>query len=129
LGKGLRKENDSNQIEKPLMTRHTDPDNLPEIPQRIQKGATLLDQKLPNWHLQINLEHFHMNWCFSCIIGQLFTEGYIQGITSLGLNLTNIDDSQQEHGFEAYGYEDTEKEYQQLTNAWLIEIVKRRQAA
>jgi hypothetical protein len=112
------------------MTRNTDPNNLPAIPTRIQKGAALLDLKIPNWHLQIDLETLNMNWCYACIIGQLFPHpiGYTEGILSLGLNYTHKDDSQQEHGFEAYGFGDQEEEYNELTEAWKTEILRRRAA-
>jgi len=50
-------------------------DLAPETVQaRVARGAALLDEKLPGWDQRIDLDRLNLGDCFTCILGQLFTD-------------------------------------------------------
>lgn len=84
------------------------------IPEEIENGMKLLDEKVPGWRKRINLDELNMqsyiyaNGC-GCILAQLFDD-YGVGIDELGL----IDPQTKQYGFDVYDAVD----YPVLTGAW-----------
>ncbi|TYB69657.1 hypothetical protein FXF51_05715 [Nonomuraea sp. PA05] len=45
-----------------------------DIPERVARGAALLDEKRPGWWQRIHLDTLNINDCGECVIGQLYTD-------------------------------------------------------
>lgn len=52
---------------------------------RVDKGIAFLDEKVPGWRDKINRETLEVYSPCSCIIGQLYSGHYCQGLTQLGI--------------------------------------------
>lgn len=86
------------------------------------KGAAVLDEKFPNWWVNIDLDTLSLSSGTDCILGQQF------GSFDAGLN-TFSGLSATEHGWQA-GYHDDAQvyvDYEHLNPAWR-EVVEQRQA-
>lgn len=97
------------------------------IPEEIENGMKLLDEKanellgVEDWRLMINLSTLNMQFCGSCILGQVFGY-YFDGLVELGI-LT--EDEALEYEYEAQGiakslgfHADNSEKWEELTNQW-----------
>lgn len=99
-----------------------------EIAERITKGVTLLDLKVPGWADKIDLGAFSFPEIDRCVIGQLFN-GWFTGLDKLLPGRTELACE--------YGFDMTVDEYRspqggamlrEFHDAWVI-IISDRQAA
>ena len=77
--------------------------------ERAEKGAALLDERLPGWRTQIDVDGLELRWCSACVLGQLFGD-YDRGVAALGLTKQE----EREYGF----WVPRESWYTRLTEAW-----------
>lgn len=97
------------------------------IPERVAKGAALLDEKLPGWVDRIDLDRLNVQSGCDCILGQEFSgsatedaPGFVIGLFGLfGGELTEA----MLHGFTIGGGYDT---FPALTREWRRVILARR---
>jgi hypothetical protein len=54
------------------------------LEQRVQRGAQLLDEKVPDWRSKIDVERLDISDFRDCILGQLFGS-YRTGLREMGL--------------------------------------------
>lgn len=78
---------------------------------RVERGAKLLDEKLPGWDEQIKLKKLDMTSETQCILGQLYC-GYLLGLNALGVNGLR------------YGFDGASGE--ELAKAWKDEVLDRK---
>jgi hypothetical protein len=90
------------------------------IAERVQAGATLLDEKRPGWWQDVSISNLAMSLGRSCVLGQLFGSFY-DGQDDLDLS---VEDSVK-HGFDR----SSDLEYTALGNAWKALIRERRSQA
>ncbi|MEK7583502.1 MAG: hypothetical protein AAB483_03845 [Patescibacteria group bacterium] len=90
-----------------------------EIDERVQRGAALLDKRVPGWVMRINLETLDIGESQFCVLGQLF-KSYSNGFQALG-----IPGGAGIHGFNSIGGKSAE--YALLNPAWKCLIKRRRQ--
>ena len=62
--------------------------------EKAEKGAALLDERLPGWRKMVAPESLQLRWCSTCVLGQLFGD-YERGVNALGLS----DAEAREYGF------------------------------
>lgn len=87
--------------------------------ERVQRGARLLDEKVPEWFNKIDIETLNIASCLKCVLGQLFGYFSDESLNRLGLTLYSHDDI--EHGFLSQdGFNKT------ITLLWIEEIKQRR---
>lgn len=55
------------------------------IERSVRRGALYLDRINPGWHSLIDLDNFSIGTYERCVLGQLHTGGYQQGMAVLGL--------------------------------------------
>lgn len=91
------------------------------IETRVNRGAALLDEKVPGWWERIDLEQLQLSSCIRCVLGQLFGI-YGQGIRELGDSIRLVADAIR-HGLFVFDAAD----YEPLTAAWKQLIQQRRQ--
>lgn len=84
--------------------------------ERVQKGASFLDEHEPDWAEKINPDNLDMSSTNLCVIGQTF------GSWSPALKSLNIDE--QEYGFDLM-YGDHGEDWKTLDALWLKEVKKR----
>ena len=80
-----------------------------------ERGAKLLDEKLPGWATQIDLDTLDLWSPKTCILGQLYAD------FEVGLQVTDTDGNAVKHGF-VPGIGIRERD---LRHAWQFEITKR----
>jgi hypothetical protein len=100
------------------------------IPERIARGAALLDEKLPGWVDQIDLDRLDLGSPCRCILGQTWDGGTIPGYSRFETHANALglgDDEEIEHGFNASGgdYFEDAPEYRALTAEWKRVILAR----
>jgi hypothetical protein len=49
---------------------------------RVKRGAEVLDAVRPDWHHEIDLDHFDVGSGWNCVLGQLYG-GYYAGLLAL----------------------------------------------
>lgn len=101
-------------------------ENTDTIEQRVEKGAKLLDGKIPDWFKEIDTGVLHIGSLFDCIMGQLACKrhsSFARLTIDFGLEHCSDDVA---HGFDADAalYEHDEQ-IAQLNTAWKAEIGKR----
>lgn len=85
----------------------------------VKLGAKLLDEKYPNWYIEIKLKKLSMSDIDNCILGQLFGS-YFFGIKVLGIDA-------EKSGFTIINANPiTKSEWKPLNKAWKKQIKKRR---
>jgi hypothetical protein len=99
---------------------------MPEsIKKRVARGAALLDEKSPGWHLKIYPSVLKMSSCFNCVLGQACGGFGPEAFDGLGI----------EYPEDAvpYGFDFDPKsnnsyhEYTALREAWIREVERRRE--
>lgn len=110
----------------------------PTIAERVARGAALLDEKLPGWDKDINLDRLDLSSSCRCVVGQLFVSNrlarvarllgetltpYAGGLITLGLGLDGED---YDYGFDKA---DEAGNYELLTAEWERLILARRAGA
>ena len=50
------------------------PEDLATFTERVQRGALLLDEKIPGWYAKINLDRLDLENTENCVLGQVFDE-------------------------------------------------------
>jgi hypothetical protein len=97
----------------------------------VGRGAALLDEKLgPDWIWRVNLDRLRLNDCLRCVLGQL--GNFSDNCRTFGFAdkegkflWTRIG----EYGFglrEGVGDDDIDMLWDNLTNTWKLEILRRR---
>ena len=86
---------------------------------RVERGAALLDKRMPGWAERIDLEMFVLADCKRCVLGQLGGH-YWGGLDEL--KLSSRDGA--EHGFDVYAPET----HDALEQDWRLAILSRRSA-
>lgn len=84
-----------------------------DITERVRRGATLLDQRIPGWREKISVDHLRMANCVNCVLGQLFGD-FLTGRETLAIDA-------KAHGFQS-NFPHTTAEYAALQTAWLAEL-------
>ena len=56
------------------------------IKQRVLTGIKFLDRKVPNWREKVSVRYLHMQYCDSCILGQIFGS-FAKGMYKLNLSV------------------------------------------
>ena len=94
--------------------------NTQKLESAVAQGAKLLDDRVPNWREEIDIDKLNMGSCLRCVLGQIYGE-YEDGIDALNLDRTKDEDLK--HGFDAIG------SYGQdiIRESWIAEINKRTQ--
>ncbi len=100
---------------------------------QIERGAKLLDEKLPDWFWRVNVQKLKLSWCQSCVVGQLFAAKCIYDFDiacgSLGLIGHSVTDP---HSFADHGFSlppPFKVGWETLTAEWKQYILQRREAA
>ena len=93
---------------------------MPTITERVERGAALLDEKMPGWWQRVDLGRLDIESGCNCVIGQLGS--YPETSEGFGL-LSSLDDFT--HGFDGGEPDD----YRALTKAWRDLILARYVAA
>lgn len=100
--------------------------------EQIEKGAKLLDEKLPEWLEKQKLSKLNLRMPCNCILGQAYPEkNYSNALWDLFPGQYDQLQASIEHGFsinnkrERTDEEDTQ-EWRQLTNEWKSYIIERR---
>lgn len=108
------------------------------IPTRVARGVALLDEKLPGWHLRIDVARLNLCSACNCILGQEFaTHEDVDGPAWTGFDVgvrevLNGDVHQaSEYGFDADGFslEGEGRDFVALTAEWRRVILARRGGA
>jgi len=113
---------------------------MAEISERVQKGAELLDEKVPGWADRIDITRLTISSSTDCVVGQLYAGrgGYLHGLDELGIGFGtyNVDKDDEDykdqdqdqdvaHGFDYNRFGDRE-----LLNAeWRTAVANRREKA
>ena len=87
-----------------------------ELTEAVERGAALLDEKMPGWESRIDVQRLNIASANDCIIGQLYGR-YWLGCDSLDLNY---------FGGAALGFFGTIIQMDVLTEAWRRLIAERR---
>lgn len=104
---------------------------LPPIPDRVEAGVRLLDERIPGWEDRIDLDRLELASACRCVLGQLHLDqvsdpnlAYVQGKWSLYLG----DDEAIAGGFNISdpNGEPGDLEFDLLTAAWRNRIEARR---
>lgn len=90
-----------------------------DMRQRVNTGATLLDQHEPGWASRIHTARLDLWSTADCVLGQLYGDGYNEGLAILLGDEAKAAD----HGFDTLG---TGESYDALTYAWFQAIDERR---
>lgn len=89
------------------------------LAERVDLGATLLDEKKPGWHEEINTDTLAIHLADHCICGQLFGS-FIVGRQFLGIP---------RGGGDQYGFNAPQNSYTDLKNLWVEAIDARKLGA
>lgn len=95
-----------------------------DINERVSRGVELLDEKVPQWWNDIDIDDLDMCNPHFCILGQLFDQDYSGGREALGIAFGCGD----QFGFdvsdeEIEDYEDHEDDFwNELRSTWIKEI-------
>ncbi len=89
------------------------------IVERVNKGVALLDAHFGfYWRARIDPDRLDMTDPYTCIIGQLWYDNYVEGVVDLGLPGNWV--AQIDHGFDIDGTNSTYVEYAKALKAeWL----------
>lgn len=87
----------------------------------VERGAALLDEKVPGWEAKIDLDTLDLYVPCKCVLGQLFGRG--DSAYTHGLHMLNLFGFKEEiaHGFEAR----STGTYTSLTTRWR-RVIRRR---
>lgn len=105
-------------------------ERVPEdVPTRVARGVSLLDERKPGWVGLIDLSQFDISRTDSCILGQLYKDqgedsGFYNGLHALGLDM--FDDAGADEGFDNY-YDRKQDEFPELQKEWVRVITVLRQ--
>jgi hypothetical protein len=95
-----------------------------DIPARVARGATLLDEIRPGWWREINDDELDMQWCQECILGQVFGN-YFLAFSQLPIPRFNAP----MFGFDLPVKVAVKGTWEELATAWRAEIARRADAA
>jgi hypothetical protein len=93
----------------------------PTVAERVNAGATWLDQREPGWADRIDLDQLDLGSDCRCILGQLH-DNYGDGIDALGIHF--LSGQTMQFGFNAWNLGGGE--FDELTAAWRELISQRR---
>lgn len=97
------------------------------IEESVALGAALLDERLPGWSEQVEIEELNMVSGAYCVLGQVFGD-YLDGVADLwesAMNDVHRTDLAIEHGFDTEGGND---DYELLRAEWTEQVARRRLA-
>jgi hypothetical protein len=89
------------------------------VAERAERGAALLDERMPGWWQHIDLDRLDIDSPCDCVAGQI--GGYTEILQALGLD----DGAEYDYGFDGGSFASTRA----LTPAWRDLILARRAAA
>jgi len=93
---------------------------LPKTIPRIERGAALLDDKVPGWQDKIDLATLDMSNCANCVVGQVYGD-YDLGLAEL--------DGEAQRQPSRYGFAALPTEmFDTLTDKWRAFLERRRNA-
>ena len=92
-----------------------------DVPTRVAKGVSLLDERKPGWERLIDLSRFDISMTDCCILGQLYENtgedaGFYLGLHALGLDA--FDEAGADEGFDNY-YDREQDEFPELQKEWV----------
>jgi hypothetical protein len=97
--------------------------------EKVELGVSLLDEKVPDWHIKINLKNLDMEWPDRCVMGQIGNGDMVNGLHTVGIYDVAL--PMANWGFdvtrEAWDI-DPKGSYEELTNIWKEIINERRNA-
>jgi hypothetical protein len=93
--------------------------------ERVQRGANLLDERVPGWATRVNLYTFDITSAKDCVLGQVYsTDAYDEAL----LEADSTNEKAVEYGFEMTvtvtggpagpGYPSFDAERDELNNLW-----------
>lgn len=82
---------------------------------RVERGAALLDEKVPGWAARVDVDTLALFDCTFCVLGQLFGD--------FGDGLDELDITGAPHGFSC-----PDIDYPRLEQDWRLAILSRRTA-
>lgn len=81
----------------------------------VERGAALLDEKLPGWENDIDLEKLDLAHDCKCVLGQLNGGDYYRGTRRIGLETWN---DERTYGFVPQTPIGQRRRWENLTDAW-----------
>ncbi|GAA4626729.1 hypothetical protein GCM10023196_036150 [Actinoallomurus vinaceus] len=109
---------------------------MPSIPERVAKGAALLDEKLPGWHDRIDLDQLRLSSPCNCILGQTWDGEVEHGDDPFFLHANRLFGRESgvhveaAHGFNSvHSGRAAREEFGELTAEWRRIILARRGGA
>lgn len=88
--------------------------------ERVERGAALLDERLPGWAQEIYVENLDLSDSCDCVLGQLFGD-YLKGVRVLGL----ADETWAEPARLGFHRPDRRTQWETLSRAWRSLIARR----
>lgn len=82
---------------------------MTRIPKNVQRGADLLDDRLPGWRKRVNPNHLDLGNTCNCVLGQTLGD-YGEAVELLGLTQAES----RKFGFTTFGHQS----FDSLTKAW-----------
>ena len=107
-------------------------DHHDDLHARVERGATLLDERQPGWADQIDLGTLNMSSCWFCVLGQLYEDFGAGAAWLFGENHRHWRPSREAleqatmHGFQTL---DDDEQWEDLRDAWWAAIRDRRRGA
>jgi hypothetical protein len=108
---------------------------IDDVPTRVARGVSLLDQHKPGWAGLIDLSSFDISCCDRCVLGQIYhvrDEGVWGSGFGRGADELGIANNEGEYGFDnLYADPDTylKDEFPALQREWVrvIEVLRQKQ--
>lgn len=103
--------------------------------QRVERGATLLDQRVPGWHERVDVHRLRLISTADCVLGQLFGHYDVDEAVALAGD-EDFDEFAARHGFDvdaqAHGdlarvttWHSLQREVEAIEAAWVAAIAAR----
>lgn len=112
----------------------TEPLTFPDVPERVARGAALLDEMHPDWPSMIIPEALALESCKRCVLGQMFgdfndaPDELQQAARELGFDIDadHLPPAEGTPSSLAQRLERGKQEYIALTEEWLRVVAERR---
>lgn len=101
--------------------------NAKLLQSRVARGVKFLNAVAPGWQKKINLDKLNLASTECCVVGQVFTTRFQASMDALGIGYDAMDDDLADHltivfGFDVYGKELNNYNYDDLTREWIRQI-------
>jgi hypothetical protein len=93
--------------------------------EQIARGIALINEKMPDWRENISIESLEMSMGDSCILGQLYSGGYSEGIDHLLGCHVGPDERLAfavAHGFNIAEADEDGHAWEELQQAWITAL-------